>query len=175
MTVVDLGSGAGVDVFKAAEKVGPTGRVIGVDMTPEMIDRARGNAAGRGLKNVEFRLGEIEKLPVADLSADLVISNCVINLVPDKGRAFDEILRILKPGGRMVVSDIVTRGEIPEKARRDMELWAGCISGAMDRDGYLALMRARGFREARVLTERAYDYGKSDEYALLSATVEGVK
>lgn len=175
MTVVDLGSGGGVDVFLAAEKVGPTGKAIGVDMTPEMIERARANARERGLQNVDFRLGEIEQLPMEDASADLVISNCVINLVPDKGKAFDEILRILKPGGRMVVSDIVTRGEMPEAARRDMALWAGCVSGAMDRDVYLGLMRKRGFREARVLTEQEYSFGRTDHYALLSATVEGKK
>ena len=175
MTVVDLGSGAGVDVFRAAEKVGPAGRGIGGDMTPEMIDRAWANALERGVRNVEFRLGEIETLPLPDASADLVISNCVINLVPDKGKAFGEILRILKPGGRMVVSDIVTRGEMPEEARRDMALWAGCVSGAMDRDAYLGLMRQRGFREARVLTEQEYSYGRTDQYALLSATIEGKK
>lgn len=124
---------------------------------------------------MEFRLGEIETLPLPDASADLVISNCVINLVPDKGKAFGEILRILKPGGRMVVSDIVTRGEMPEEARRDMALWAGCVSGAMDRDAYLGLMRQRGFREARVLTEQEYSYGRTDQYALLSATIEGKK
>jgi SAM-dependent methyltransferase len=175
MTVLDLGSGAGVDVFRAAEKVGPAGRVIGVDMTLEMIERARANALERGLRNVEFRPGEIEALPVEDSSVDLVISNCVINLAPDKGRVFEEVLRVLKPGGRMVVSDIVTRGEMPEEVRRDVELWSGCVAGAMDRDAYLALMRERGFREARVLTEQDYDYGKKADYAVLSATVEGKK
>ncbi|MSS73859.1 MAG: arsenite methyltransferase [Candidatus Latescibacteria bacterium] len=174
-TVLDLGSGAGVDVFRASEKVGPTGRVIGVDMTPEMIERARANAAERRLENVEFRLGEIEQLPVQDGSVDLVISNCVINLAPDKGKVFDEILRVLKPGGRMVVSDIVTRGEMPEEVRQDVELWSGCVAGAMDRDAYLRLLRERGFREARVLTEQDYDYGKKADYAVLSATVEARK
>ncbi len=144
-TVVDLGSGAGNDAFIAARAVGTQGRVIGIDMTPEMIAKANANAAKLGAGNVEFRLGEIEALPVDDASADVVISNCVLNLVPDKKRAFSEIRRILKPGGRFTVSDIVLDSKLPEAVRRSAELWAGCISGALPREEYLGIAADSGF------------------------------
>jgi arsenite methyltransferase len=144
-TVLDLGSGGGIDCFLAAKKVGPQGRVIGVDMTPEMLDRARTNRSKLGAENVEFRLGEIEHLPVADNSVDVVISNCVINLSTDKPQVLHEILRVLKPGGRMAVSDIVTRGELPQKVKESLSAWAGCIAGAMDADDMTALMKKTGF------------------------------
>jgi SAM-dependent methyltransferase len=153
-TVVDLGSGGGIDCFLAARKVGPTGRVIGIDMTPEMIDRARQAAAKGSYANVEFRLGEIESLPVADASADVIISNCVINLSPDKPRAFREAFRILKPDGRLMVSDLVLRGPLPEAVRASVEAWAGCVAGAMLLDDYRAAIRAAGFSEVAVESEK---------------------
>jgi SAM-dependent methyltransferase len=149
-TVLDLGSGGGIDCFLAARRVGPAGRVIGVDMTAEMIDRARAAARQGGFQNVEFRLGEIENLPVADASVDAVISNCVINLSPDKGRVFRESFRALKAGGRLLVSDIVLTGELPAGAREDVELWAGCVSGALPEQEYLSLIREAGFSEVSV-------------------------
>lgn len=152
-TVLDLGSGAGFDCFLAAERVGPKGKVIGVDMTCEMVERARANAAASGYKNVEFRLGEIEKLPIDDGSIDLVISNCVINLVPDKKAAFKEAYRVLKPGGRLVVSDIVLLGKLPSFIRESIEAYVGCVSGAALKDDYLDSMRLAGFEEVRVIDE----------------------
>jgi SAM-dependent methyltransferase len=150
-TVLDLGSGGGIDCFLAARRVGPAGRVIGVDMTAEMIDRARAAARQGSFQNVEFRLGEIENLPVADASVDAVISNCVINLSPDKGRVFRESFRALKAGGRLLVSDIVLTGELPAGAREDVELWAGCVSGALPEQEYLSLIREAGFSEVSVV------------------------
>lgn len=144
-TVLDLGSGGGIDCFLAARKVGPSGRVIGVDMTPAMIDRARRNKAKIGAENVEFRLGEIEHLPVADNSVDVAISNCVINLSPDKEQVFREVYRVLKPGGRLAVSDIVTDGPLPEAVKQDLAAWAGCVAGALDVADYVAAMEAAGF------------------------------
>ena len=154
-TVVDLGSGGGIDCFLAARRVSPGGRVIGVDMTPEMIDRSRAAARKGGFQNVEFRLGEIENLPVADGAADVVISNCVINLSPDKGRVFQEAFRVLKPGGRLSVSDIVLRGELPDKVKASVELWAGCLAGAIPEQEYLGLMRAAGFTEVSVVSRKS--------------------
>lgn len=144
-TVLDLGSGGGIDCFLAARKVGPSGRVIGVDMTPAMIDRARRNKAKIGAENVEFRLGEIEHLPVVDNSVDVAISNCVINLSPDKEQVFREVYRVLKPGGRLAVSDIVTDGPLPEAVKQDLAAWAGCVAGALDVADYVAAMEAAGF------------------------------
>jgi SAM-dependent methyltransferase len=155
-TVVDLGSGAGNDVFIAARAVGPTGRVFGVDMTPEMIARARANAEKLGAANVEFRLGEIEALPLESAVADVVISNCVLNLVPDKQKAFAEIYRVLKPGGRFTVSDIVTDSELPEPVRRSADLWAGCVSGAIRKQEYLEIAERAGF-ELEIEKERAIE------------------
>ena len=151
--VVDLGSGGGIDCFLAAKKVGPSGRVIGVDMTPEMIDRARGAAEREGYRNVEFRLGEIEHLPVPDGVADVVISNCVVNLSPDKAQVFREAHRVLRPGGRLLVSDIVVSQSLPEEIRRDMALYSGCLAGAMVREEYLEIIRAAGFTDVEVLSE----------------------
>ncbi|MBN2345417.1 MAG: arsenite methyltransferase [Candidatus Aminicenantes bacterium] len=155
-TVIDLGSGAGMDCFLAARQVGPCGRVIGVDMTPEMLDRARRVAAENSFANVEFRLGEIENLPVADNTADVVISNCVINLSTDKGRVFREIFRALKPSGRMIVSDMVRLRELPGLLRDHDTAYASCISGAVLRDEYLARARAAGFEGIEVLSESPY-------------------
>lgn len=155
-TVLDLGSGAGFDCFLAAERVGPRGRVIGVDMTGEMVERARANAVASGYENVEFRIGEIERLPVDDESVDLVISNCVINLVPDKKAAFDEAYRVLRSGGRLVVSDIVLRGELPDFIRESVEAYVGCVSGAAAKDDYLASMRSAGFAEVKVMDEAPF-------------------
>lgn len=174
-TVLDLGSGAGVDVFRAAQVTGPTGRVIGVDMTPAMIERARANAAKGGFANVEFRLGEIEALPVADASVDVVLSNCVINLVPDKRRAYAEIERVLSTGGRFAISDIVTEGAVPQAVREDATAWAGCLAGALDREEYLGIVRSAGL----VVDEaQAAPWGEADRsagYRFISATVVGRK
>jgi arsenite methyltransferase len=174
-TVLDLGSGAGVDVFLAAKVAGSQGRVIGVDMTPEMIARAWENAVKGGYTNVDFRLGEIENLPVADGSVDVVISNCVINLVPDKARVYAEIFRVLKPGGHFSISDMVTYGDVPAELREDMTLWAGCVAGAMDRDAYLRLVQEAGFAELHIKTFIEYDYLKGDDYGIASITLEAYK
>lgn len=148
--VLDLGAGAGFDVLIAARKVAPTGRAIGVDMTPEMISRARANAAKLGLSNVEFRLGEIESLPAADESVDVVISNCVINLSTEKGRVFREIARVLKPGGRVAVSDMALLRPLPEPVRADVQAWIGCVAGAVMIDEYVGQMREAGLTEIEV-------------------------
>ena len=158
--VLDLGSGAGKDVFLAAQKVGDAGRAIGVDMTPEMIALARKNAVKffetTGMANVEFRLGTIEALPVEDASVDVVISNCVINLSPDKPQVFREALRVLKGGGRLIVSDIVLNRPLPQTAKDDAGLYAACIAGAMLRDEYLQAIRDAGFRKVQVLSDHTY-------------------
>lgn len=148
--VLDLGSGAGFDCFLAASKIGPGGRVIGVDMTPEMIERARSIAVKDNFSNVEFRLGEIENLPVADNSVDVVISNCVINLSADKGRVFEEIYRVLKPGGRVAISDIVLIKELPEKTRASIEAYVGCVAGAVLIDNYKELVETSGLNDVKV-------------------------
>lgn len=144
-TVLDLGSGGGIDCFLAAKKVGPTGKVIGVDMTPAMIDRARTNKANLGADNVEFRLGEVEHLPVPDDTADVIISNCVINLSPDKPQVFREAFRALKPGGRLAVSDIVTDGPLPDAIKDNLSQWAGCVAGALEVKDYVEAIEAAGF------------------------------
>ncbi len=154
--VLDLGSGAGFDCFIAAAKVGKTGRIIGVDMTPEMIDKARQNAQKGQFENVEFRLGEIEKIPVANDEVDVVISNCVINLSPDKEQVFKEAFRVLKPGGRLMVSDMVLLKELPEAIRQSVEAYVGCIAGAAMKEEYLAAIEAAGFREIEVVGEDTY-------------------
>lgn len=152
-TVLDLGAGAGIDCFLASNKVGPSGRVIGVDMTPEMIDRARENARKNGYTNVEFRLGEIENLPAADNSVDVIISNCVINLSPEKDRVFREAFRVLRPGGRMLVSDLVLSKPLPKVLRESAEVYAACVAGAMLRDDYLREIESTGFRKVEVVSE----------------------
>ena len=151
--VLDLGSGAGFDCFLAANKVGEKGRIIGVDMTPEMVSRARKNAAKGDYNNVEFRLGEIENLPVADASVDVVISNCVINLAPDKTRVFNEVFRVLKSGGRVMVSDIVLLKPLPDSIRNSVEAYVACIAGAALKDEYLGAIEAAGFEDITVLGE----------------------
>jgi arsenite methyltransferase len=152
-TVLDLGSGGGFDAFLAAKKVGRTGRVIGVDMTPEMIERARANAKAGGYTNVEFRLGEIENLPVDDSSVDVIISNCVINLAADKGRVFAEAFRVLKPGGRLMVSDTVMTKPVPEAMKKSVAAYVGCISGALMKEEYLSMLRAAGFAKAEIVQD----------------------
>ncbi|TKJ47321.1 arsenite S-adenosylmethyltransferase [Candidatus Aerophobetes bacterium Ae_b3a] len=152
-TVLDLGSGAGFDCFLAANEVGNKGRVIGVDMTAEMIERAKENGRKSKYKNVEFRLGEIENLPVADSSIDIVISNCVINLSPDKRKVFLEVFRVLKPGGRLMISDIVLLKELPGYVKDSIEAYIGCLSGAIMRNEYLGAMQAAGFQKVRIIDE----------------------
>ena len=149
-TVVDLGSGAGLDCLLAAQKVGPEGRVIGVDMTPEMITRAQANAKKIDLTNVEFRQGYLEDLPVDANTADVIISNCVINLSPDKAKVFTEAYRVLKPGGKLAVSDIVTEGPLPQAVRKSLSAWAGCVAGAVESSEYIDMMKAVGFTEISV-------------------------
>jgi SAM-dependent methyltransferase len=158
-TVLDLGSGAGIDCFLAAREVGPAGRVIGVDMTPAMLEKARANAARAGVANVEFRLGEIEHLPVADASADVIVSNCVINLSPQKPLVFAEAFRALRPGGRLVVSDLVLVRPLAPELRESVELYVGCVAGAALKDDYLRMMREAGFEDVTVLAEGSYTVG----------------
>lgn len=154
--VLDLGSGAGFDCFIAASRVGGTGKVIGIDMTPEMIEKARRNAREAKVENVEFRLGEIESLPVLENHVDVVISNCVINLSPDKRQVFREAYRVLRPGGRLMVSDMVLLKELPEIIRQSVEAYVGCIAGAMLRKDYLGAIRAAGFDQVEVVGEDTY-------------------
>jgi arsenite methyltransferase len=149
-TVLDLGSGAGLDCLLASQKVGAEGHVIGVDMTPEMIERARANAKRVNAANVEFRQGYLEDLPVEANSVDVVISNCVINLSPDKAKVFAEIFRVTKPGGRLAVSDIVTDGELPEEVKTSLSAWAGCVAGAVEAKEYVAMMEAVGFADISI-------------------------
>ena len=164
LTVLDLGSGGGIDCFLAAKQVGPQGFVIGVDMTPQMLEKARRNQARLGVKNVDFRLGEIEHLPVADASVDVIISNCVINLSPDKPQVFREAFRVLKPGGRLAVSDIVTDGPLPPEIKSSLSAWAGCIAGAMDARDYMGAIAEAGFQEVE-LTPVFMDKAVIDEAA----------
>lgn len=154
-TVLDLGSGAGNDCFVARSIVGEKGRVIGVDMTEKMIAKANANNTKLGFTNVEFRLGDIEKMPVENNTADVVISNCVLNLVPDKTKAFSEIYRVLKPGGHLTVSDIVLQGALPRRLQEDAVMYAGCVSGALQKNEYLAIIEKAGFRNVTVAKERA--------------------
>ncbi len=155
-TVLDLGSGAGFDCFLAAKKVGMQGKVIGVDMTQEMLEKARSNARKGKYANVEFRLGEIENLPVADNSVNVIISNCVINLSPNKKRVFEEAFRTLAPKGRLMVSDIVLLKKLPEAIQKDLDFYAGCISGAEIKEKYLDLIKKAGFQEVKVMQEKTY-------------------
>lgn len=155
-TVLDLGSGGGIDVFLSARRVGPTGKVYGLDMTPEMLTLARDNQLRAGITNVEFLLGDIEQIPLPDNAVDLIISNCVINLSPNKDRVLSEAFRVLKPGGRLAISDIVTRGSIPSEIRHSMELWAGCVAGALEESAYLMKLKAAGFEQISIEATRAY-------------------
>jgi arsenite methyltransferase len=149
-TVLDLGSGAGLDCFFAAKKVGETGHVIGVDMTPEMIERARSSAKRLAIQNVEFRQGYLEDLPVDSNTVDVIISNCVINLSPDKSKVFGEAFRVLKPGGRLAVSDIVTDGPLPDSIKQSLSAWAGCVAGAIKAEDYIGMMKEVGFTDVTV-------------------------
>ncbi len=183
--VLDLGAGAGMDAFLAARAVGPTGRAIGVDMTPAMLEKARANAARAGVTNVDFRLGEIEHLPVADASVDIVISNCVINLSPAKDQVFREAFRVLRHGGRMVVSDLVLVRPLSEAVRKSVEAYVGCVAGASMKDDYLRLAREAGFADVEVVEQRGYgeaadlfggaDWLREAADAVVSAKVRAVK
>ncbi len=179
--VLDLGSGAGFDAFLAAARVGKTGRVIGVDMTPEMIERARANAQKGDYANVEFRLGEIEKLPVDDQAVDMIISNCVINLSPDKEEVFREAYRVLKLGGRLMVSDLALAKDLPEAIKSSVEAYVGCLAGAIKKDEYLELINLAGFKDVKVISESSYpvdamfDGFKDAQDAVLSIKVSAVK
>jgi SAM-dependent methyltransferase len=194
-TVLDLGSGAGFDCFLAANKVGKSGKVIGVDMTPEMIEKAREHARKGSYENVEFRLGEIENLPAADGSVDVVISNCAINLAPDKERVFKEAFRVLRPRGRLLVSDIVLSKELPSSIRDSMQAYVSCLAGATMKDEYLHIIRKAGFQQVRIIDEapfpvefvvndttgraprksRIVDEAKELASSVLSVSVSGVK
>lgn len=181
-TVLDLGSGAGFDAFLAAKAVGDEGRVIGVDMTPEMVQRARGLAAENGYANVEFRLGEMENLPVPDASVDVIISNCVINLSPEKPRVLHEAYRVLKPGGRLAVSDIVATAELPPQAKEDLELHSACIAGASPIRELEAMLEDAGFTEISIEPKdesrefiREWSSELNAEDYVASAVIEAVK
>jgi arsenite methyltransferase len=155
-TVLDLGSGAGFDAFLAAKRVGEKGKIIGVDMTPEMIEKARENAEKGGYENVEFRLSEIEHLPAGDNSVDVVISNCVINLSPDKKSVFEEAYRVLRPGGRLMVSDIVLLKELPDFVKNSVEAYIGCLSGAIMKDEYIGAIKSSGFKDVKIVDESTF-------------------
>lgn len=172
-TVLDLGSGAGLDVFVARSIVGDSGRVLGVDMSDNMLARARANAEKLGFDNVEFLKGEIEDMPVESGSVDVVISNCVLNLVPDKARAFAEIYRVVRPGGRFCVSDIVVRGTLPDSIQRSAELYAGCVAGAVSEEDYLAYIEDAGFTDVEIARAREIDV--PDEALLEAASKEEVE
>jgi arsenite methyltransferase len=179
--VLDLGSGGGIDVLLSARRVGPTGRAYGLDMTDEMLALARRNAEQAGAANVEFLKGEIENIPLPDESVDVIISNCVINLSADKGRVLREAFRVLKPGGRFAVSDVVVRGEIPAAVRRSMELWIGCVAGALEEQEFERLLLAAGFESPSLEPTRIYDIGDAAQFLedagldpkALAAEVEG--
>ncbi|MCS7131539.1 MAG: arsenite methyltransferase [Hadesarchaea archaeon] len=155
-TVLDLGSGAGIDAFLAANKVGPRGQVIGVDMTEEMVKRANEIVRKYGYENVRFILGEIEKLPLLDNSVDVIISNCVINLCPDKLRVYQEAYRVLKPGGRILISDLVTEGKLPEDVKKSFEAWADCVAGAMEKSEYLETIKKAGFKDVEIISQDTF-------------------
>jgi arsenite methyltransferase len=175
MTVLDLGSGAGIDVFIAAKAVGPSGKAIGLDMTKEMLQLAKANKSKLGIMNAEFRRGDIENMPLESDSVDYIISNCVINLVPDKSKAFGEMYRVLKTGGKFTVSDVVSFGEIPEEIRKDEELWAGCVAGALDKDEYLRMVKQAGFDDLQIVTEKPYKLEQGLPFGLESITISGTK
>ncbi len=179
--VLDLGSGAGFDAFLSARRVGKTGRVIGVDMTPEMVARAKENAKRGNYANVEFRLGEIEKVPVEDNSVDVIISNCVINLSPDKEAVFKEAFRVLKSGGRLMVSDLALAKELPKEIKDSVEAYVGCLAGAIKKDEYLRFIEKAGFKDIKIVSEASYpvdamfDGLESAQDAIVSIKVSAVK
>jgi len=162
--VLDLGSGGGIDVLLSARRVGPTGKAYGLDMTDEMLELARKNQAEAGVSNVEFLKGEIESIPLPDASVDVIISNCVINLSGDKDRVIAEAFRVLKPGGRFAVSDVVVRGAVPDTIRKSVELWVGCVAGAMEKSEYVAKLERAGFTAVGVEPTRVYDIGEAREF-----------
>ncbi len=176
-TVLDLGSGGGIDVFLAAKRVGHKGKVIGVDMTEEMVEKAESTARKYGYTNIEFRLGEIESLPVEDNSVDVIISNCVINLSIDKEKVFREAYRVLKHGGKIMISDLVTEGELPEEVKKSFDAWAGCIAGALEKREYLETVMKAGFKKVKVVSESSYDIDISEELKgkITSVKVEAYK
>ena len=165
-TVLDLGSGGGIDVFLSAKRVGPTGKVFGLDMTDEMLALARENQQRAGVTNVEFLKGEIEQIPLPDNSVDLIISNCVINLSPDKDRVLKEAFRVLKPGGRLAISDIVVRGSMPQEIRHRVELWAGCVAGALEETVYLKKLHQAGFEQTGIQPTRIYSAADAREFLI---------
>lgn len=174
-TVLDLGSGAGFDCFLAANKVGNNGKVIGIDMTQEMLEKARENAKKGNYKNVEFRLGEIEKLPVEDNSIDVIISNCVINLSPDKAKVFMEAFRVLKPGGRLMVSDIVLLKELPDFIKNSIEAYIGCLSGAILKEQYINAIKRAGFQDIKIIDESSFPIDCMANDPTAKAIVENLK
>lgn len=173
--VLDLGSGAGFDAFLSANRVGKTGRVIGVDMTPEMLETARENVKKGGYENVEFRQGEIENLPVEDNSVDVIISNCVINLSPDKPAVFKEALRVLKPGGRLMVSDIVLLKELPATLKESAEAYVSCVAGASMKDDYLKTIKEAGFKNIKTLNEAELKAAQKEELVIFSIKAQAFK
>ena len=174
--VLDLGAGGGIDCFLASVAVGKAGKVIGVDMTPEMLQRARDNARKGGYDNVEFRLGEIENLPVADSTVDAIISNCVINLSPDKEKVFQEAFRVLKPGGRLMVSDMVLVSELPDSIKNSAAAYIGCLAGAIMKDKYIDAIKAAGFKQVNIISETSSptDYAPKDHTAQALANDSGI-
>lgn len=174
-TVLDLGSGGGIDCFLAREQVGPEGHVIGLDMTTDMINLARSNAMKLGYDNVEFRQGEMEDMPIDDASVDMTISNCVINLSPDKDAVFKEAFRVLKPGGRLCVSDIVLEGQLPLEVRASLEQWVGCIAGALVKEDYLQRMRNAGFSPVEIVEQKDYSTDVEGGDKILSVTIKAQK
>jgi SAM-dependent methyltransferase len=176
-TVVDLGSGGGIDVFLASKKIGEKGKVIGVDMTEEMLKRAKTLALKNGYTNVEFRLGEIENLPIENEIVDVIISNCVINLSPNKIKVFKEAYRVLKPNGRLMVSDLVTLGELPENIKNNFDAWAGCIAGALEKSEYLNTIEKAGFKKVEIISEKAYTVNLAEELKgkIMSIQVKALK
>jgi arsenite methyltransferase len=171
-TVLDLGSGGGIDVLLSARRVGPAGKAYGLDMTDEMLALARENQRKAGVQNVEFLKGEIEHIPLPDNSVDVIISNCVINLSDDKDRVLSEAFRVLKPGGRFAVSDIVVRGEMPVEIRRSVELWAGCIAGALEESEYQSKLAAAGFEQIEVEATRIYTAADAPEFLAKNPDLE---
>ena len=174
-TVLDLGSGAGFDCFLASNQVGKDGKVIGVDMTPEMVKKARENATKGNYRNVEFKLGEIEKLPVSDSLVDVIISNCVINLSPNKGKVFQEAFRVLKPGGRLMISDIVLLKELPAPIKQSVEAYIGCVAGAVLKDEYLQKIEGAGFKNVRVIEESTFPIDLMLDDPTAKAVIENLK